>query len=99
MRLARSRAVAPSTRLSRADRPAHGLNETFTMFVKNLLVIGAPCPAMLDIVFWWCAFVALAGSYVLVGIALRAGSLSKSHRAETELFSKPTLVMRRFGQA
>ena len=74
-------------------------NEAFTMFVKDPLVIGAPCPAMLDVVFWWCAFVALTGAYVLVGIALVIGGWSKSQRAGVKLTSEATLVMRHFGRA
>jgi hypothetical protein len=75
------------------------LNEAFTMIVKDLLVTGAPCPTMFDVMFWWCAFVALAGSYVLVGIVLITGSRPKSHRLEAQLSTEPTLMMRHFGRA
>jgi hypothetical protein len=44
---------------------------------------------MFDVVFWWCAFVALAGSYVLVGIGLLTSGPSKSHRAGGELAGEP----------
>lgn len=53
---------------------------------------------MFDALFWWCAFVALAGSYVLVGIAL-IGGRSRLRSAEAKLSSEATLVMRHFGQA
>ena len=54
---------------------------------------------MIDAVFWWCAFVALAGSYGLVGIALVSSSWSKSAHDGVELSSEATLVMRHFGRA
>ena len=69
------------------------------MIVKDPLVIGARRPTMFDVMFWWCAFVALTGSYVLVGIALITGSRPKSHRAEAQLSGEPTLMMRHFGRA
>lgn len=69
------------------------------MPLKDPFVIGALCPVMLDAVFWWCAFVALAGSYALIGIALVKGSWSKPQRPEAELSGEATLMMWHFGQA
>lgn len=68
------------------------------MSVEDPLTIGGPPSAMFDALFWWCAFVALAGSYVLVGIAL-IGGRSRLRSAEAKLSGEATLVMRHFGQA
>ena len=54
---------------------------------------------MLDVVFWWCAAVALAGSAALVGLALLVGRPPRSQAAEMQLTPEEHLTMRHFGRA
>ena len=54
---------------------------------------------MLDVVFWWCAVVALAGSATLIGMARFTGCKCKTRPARVELFSETPVVMRHFGRA
>jgi hypothetical protein len=54
---------------------------------------------MLDIVFWWCAMVALAGSAALVGLALSAGRVPRSQPTGPKRPRDEQLMMRHFGRA
>jgi hypothetical protein len=54
---------------------------------------------MLDVVFWWCALVALTGSVALVGIGLWAGHPSRSRAPGIRLARDEPLVLRHFGRA
>ncbi|MCJ2052461.1 hypothetical protein [Methylobacterium sp. J-070] len=54
---------------------------------------------MLDIVFWWCALVALAGSAALVGVALLFGRGPQAVRVRVRPSAQTPSVVRRFGRA
>jgi hypothetical protein len=54
---------------------------------------------MLDVVFWWCAVVAFAGSAALVGLALLVGRSLKSQPTGIQLTRGEPLAVRHFGRA
>ncbi|GJE53332.1 hypothetical protein GOFOIKOB_6411 [Methylobacterium tardum] len=54
---------------------------------------------MLDVVFWWCAVVAFAGSAALIGLALLAGRSLKSQPTGIQLTWEEPVPTRYFGRA